>query len=449
MEVIEHHRRAATPSPRRDGWLVQALAWPEAAWLAVVLVGLITLWGWQSRPLWQSQLHLLCDLLLAVMLLGHARRHRQDLRTARDQGSQIEARTRWLDAVSGLSPDAVLVFERDGEGALRLVFTNPAFSELFGLRPVELIGLSEAATDEWLAGLALDRTAMPALGLGETTFELAGPPPRVLRRSAREEGQQRVYYFRDVTHETAVERLKSEFVTTAAHELRTPMASVYGFSELLLDRSLPDERRHRLNLLVHRQAGVLKHLIDQLLTLSQLDARAPHQLVRHPQDLGAQLRLACEIAGATEPDDRLRLRVEGSAWVDGDGELLVQALLCLIGNALKYSRAPAPVHVACTRQAQGGRDGALIEVRDTGIGMGPADLERACERFFRADASGHVLGAGLGLPIAQAIIEAHGGTLSLLSQLGQGCQARVWLPLGDTPADQAAGCAPPATVLTS
>lgn len=366
--------------------------------------------------------------------------HRRQEAEARVEATQAQVRSRnqWLDAVSGLSPDGALVFESDANGIYRLVFTNPAFSHLFGLRPTDLLGLSEPAVDEWLEGLAGAEGTMPPLGPGEVVLELPGPPLRVLQRNRREDAHQRVYYFRDITHESEVDRLKSEFITTAAHELRTPLASVYGFSELMVNQLIPMAKREQAIEVVYRQAGVLKHLVDELMDLARLDARAGKDFIREHHTL--QDLLGTAIESVTAPGAEARIRLSGPddpLWMLGDATKLRQVLVNILTNAFKYSAEGTPVRVALRRDPASPSVGALIEVTDQGIGMTREQCDHAFERFYRADPSGHVLGAGLGLAISREIVELHGGRIQLDSEPGVGTRVRLWLPLSDPPADAA------------
>lgn len=377
------------------------------------------------------------ELLLFGMVLMQAHRTHLTEREVRHRTAEVDARTLWLDAVSGLSPDGVLVFERDDEGLHRLVFTNPAFSELFKLRPADLLGLSEPAVDEWLSGLAADAALMPPLGDADATVQLAGPPPRVLQRSARADGRQRVYYFRDITRESEVERLKNEFLTTAAHELRTPLASVYGFSELLTRPDMPEAKRHRLVEIIYRQAGVLKHLVDELLDLARIDARGDRDFHRARFDLRVVVETAIETMRSPEAQHPLSADLgHEPLWVMVDAAKLRQALVNALSNAQKYSLPGSPVQVRAWHTLHEGAAWAVVSVTDRGMGMTPEQTARAFERFYRADPSGHVLGAGLGLAIIQEMMTRHGGRAALQSEVGVGTQISLWLPL--LPAGEAA-----------
>lgn len=373
------------------------------------------------------------ELLLFGMLMMQTRRKRLTEGVVRERSAEVSARTMWLDAVSGLSPDGVLVFERDAEGLHRLVFTNPAFSELFMLRPADLLGLSEPAVDEWLAGLAADTFEMPPLGDADATVQLAGPPLKVLQRSARADERQRVYYFRDVTRESEVERLKNEFLTTAAHELRTPLASVYGFSELLTRPDMPEAKRHRLTDIVYRQAGVLKHLVDELLDLARLDARGDADFHRARCDLRGVVETAIETVRTPDAQHPVSTDLGPEPlWVLVDAAKVQQALVNALSNAQKYSPAGSVIAVRVHRARHEGSDWAVVDVVDQGMGMTPEQTARAFERFYRADPSGHVLGAGLGLAIIQEMMTRHRGRVLLKSEAGAGTEISLWLPLQPT-----------------
>lgn len=399
---------------------------------------------------WQSNLVAVCglsiDVLLFWSLASLARRKALYEREAVARSAEAQARLAWLTAVSALSPDAVLVFERSPHGGdHRLVFTNPAFSRWFGLPPEDLLGLSETAVDEWLSGLAPDGAEpMAPLAHGEATVALAGPPRRQLKRGMREGEHQRVYYFRDVTHETEVDRLKNEFLTTAAHELRTPLASVYGFSELLATAPIDERQRQRAAEVVFRQAGVLKHLVDELLDLARIDSRQGQDFAHDRVDLNAVALAARESLMRPGETPRVLLSPATQAvWTDGDAGKLQQAVVNVLANGLKYSKPPAPVTLTVLTATQDARDWAVLRIVDSGIGMSAEQCAQAFDRFYRADPSGHILGAGLGLAIVKEIVTLHQGRVSLHSNPGAGTQVTIWLPLA--PATAATADAPLAT----
>jgi signal transduction histidine kinase len=400
---------------------------------------------------WQSNLVAVCglsiDLLLFWSIAALTRRKAQFEREVAAQTSASQTRLATLTAVSGLSPDAVLVFELEHDGLHRLVFTNPAFSRWFGLRPEDLLGLSESAVDEWLDGLTHAGETMPPLHQGDAHIVLAGPPRRVLERRRREDSRQRVYYFRDVTYQTEVERLKNEFLTTAAHELRTPLASVFGFAELLLHPRVNEERRQRATGIIYRQAKVLKHLVDELLDLSRIDSLRGRDFVAEDVDLCRIAELCTEALAQPDAPHRLRLHPSGwSAHAQVDPAKIQQALTNVIGNALKYSEPDTTVAVSIERHSRSDQDWVGLRVTDQGIGMSAEEVERAFDRFYRADPSGHILGAGLGLSIVREIVEIHQGHIELTSTPGAGTTVTLWLPAHPQPAPEQVSQPSPAEV---
>lgn len=385
------------------------------------------------------------DLLLFWSIAALARRKAQFEREVQAQTAASRSRLATLTAVSGLSPDAVLVFEREENGLHRLVFTNPAFSRWFGLRPEDLLGLSESAVDEWLDGLTHSDETMPPLQQGDAHIVLVGPPRRMLERRRREDGHQRVYYFRDVTHQTEVERLKNEFLTTAAHELRTPLASVFGFAELLLNPRVTEERRQRATQIIYRQATVLKHLVDELLDLSRIDSLRGRDFVAEEVDLRRIAELCTEALTQPDAPHRLQLHpVASAARAQVDPAKIQQALTNVIGNALKYSPAHSTVEVSVELRTQLGQDWVGLRVADHGIGMNADEIEHAFDRFYRADPSGHVLGAGLGLSIVREIVEIHQGRVELQSSPGAGTTVTLWVPALPSPAPEYSAAPVPA-----
>ena len=388
---------------------------------------------------WQTHLVALLGLTVDLVLYGSiaalARRKRQFENEVALRSAEVRARAAWLDAVAGLSPDGTLVFERRPDGAYRLVFTNPAFSQWFGLRPDDLLGLTEEATDEWLQGLAQEEEAMPPLRDGPAQIVLAGPPRRVLQRGVREGERHRVYYFHDVTHQTEVENLKNEFLTTAAHELRTPLAGVYGFAELLQDDRLDAARSRRALDIIYRQAGVLKHLVDELLDLARIDSRRSRDFQFERLDLRRLAELAAEPLNRPGTVSRLHLVMPPEpVWVDGDATRLRQAIANVLSNAMKFSSPPAAVSLSIEILGAEHERDAVLRVVDAGIGMTAEQCERAFERFYRADPSGNILGAGLGLSIVKEVVELHRGSVALHSTPGAGTQVTLRLPSRPAPA---------------
>jgi two-component system cell cycle sensor histidine kinase PleC len=227
-------------------------------------------------------------------------------------------------------------------------------------------------------------------------------------------------------------RVKSEFIANMSHELRTPLNAIIGFSKLLAeqgDRKLTPPEIADYSSLIHDAAGHLLAVINNILDISKiqsgkctLDARE----LNLAEILSASLssfRLMAQGAGLTlvekvEPDVPI---------VVGDSVKLRQVFTNLVSNALKFTRSGGSVTISAFRSPGGG---ATIQVTDTGIGMSEEDVAVALTPFGQVDAT-HARwreGTGLGLPIAKAIVQLHGGELRLSSRKNVGTQVTVLLP---------------------
>ena len=364
-----------------------------------------------------------------------------------------EDRSEQLNAIFALSPDGFVSFDAD----YRVKYASPAFVRLTGLPEQEVLGLDEAAFSERLAKNCIAQARFPGVAAlraiqmsGRTAgsesgrrhlIELAGAGQRVLEvgiRTAEAATVSQILYLRDVTHETEVDRLKSEFLSTAAHELRTPMASVYGFAELLVSRDFEESERQEFLGIIINQSEAMMSIINELLDLARIEARRGKDFTIERIDLGALIPGI--VAEFSVPDGRIAPAVSPEArshWVKGDRRKLTQAVTNVISNAYKYSPLGGNVAIDLIESADDDNASSQfgIRVSDHGIGMTPEQLTRVCERFYRADTSGKIPGTGLGMSIVKEIIELHGGNLEITSITNTGTVVTLWIPDSGTMAD--------------
>ena len=230
--------------------------------------------------------------------------------------------------------------------------------------------------------------------------------------------------------EASESRLR-RFVSDASHELRTPLAAVRAYAELFdrgADRRPEDLSRSMTG--ISRESERMSVLVDDLLLLARLDEKRP--LEREPVELDRVVVDAVDAARAVEPDRPFTLTTE-PVHVFGDRERLRQIVDNLLSNTRAHTPATSPVRVSVGRDG----DSAFVEVADSGPGLSAEELERVFERFYRADpsrsrASG---GVGLGLAIVAAVAEAHGGSVTATSVLGEGTALRISLPLASLDTD--------------
>ncbi len=224
-------------------------------------------------------------------------------------------------------------------------------------------------------------------------------------------------------------RLKAELISTLAHEMRTPLTSIKGYSTAMLMDEVtfsPETQREFLEI-IDDECNILQDLIHDLLESSVIDAGL---LKLEPQPI-LMARLAQEVV-----DDVARRShkhhfvvdfAAGFPIVEADPLRITQVLRNLLDNALKYSQHGGLIVVRGQAQAEE----AIISVSDQGVGIAPEHLNRLFEKFFRIKSGlgRHIVGAGLGLPIARTIVESHGGRIWAESTVGQGSTFYFTLPL--------------------
>jgi signal transduction histidine kinase len=233
----------------------------------------------------------------------------------------------------------------------------------------------------------------------------------------------------DITEAWQLERERSAFLSHAAHELRTPMASILGFSDLLSQREFPPAQKAEMAAIIHRQASSLMALINNLLDLARLDARGQDDL--RPERVPLLALLQEVAADSAERSSGRTVEVSCSPpalEAEVDSRRLKRALQLLLLNADQHSPAGTPISLRAFEAPGPLGSSTCLEVQDSGHGMSEAEQGRAFERFFRGSQVGEWRGNGLGLSLVQEIMRLHGGQAQLWSSPGQGTRVRLSLP---------------------
>ena len=221
-----------------------------------------------------------------------------------------------------------------------------------------------------------------------------------------------------------MERLQREFAANVSHEFKTPVASIAGLTELLLDGGLEDRENREFLSLVHEEALRLSRLSENSLRLSRLDTQ---EIVTRQEKVAVDEQIRQSLILLTEKfsDKRhaLDIRLE-SITILSDPDLLRQIWLNLIDNAMKYSPAGKTLHI--TGQVE--KDAVLVSIRDEGIGIPTEKQERIWRRFYQCEESHRSQGHGLGLAIVKRIVELLGGSIECHSKVGEGTEMLVKLP---------------------
>jgi two-component system phosphate regulon sensor histidine kinase PhoR len=284
---------------------------------------------------------------------------------------------------------------------------------------------------------ATERLADPGGDRDEEGVSLIGLGARdqrwEMRVSPIEQGR-RIVQLIDRTGRHAAERMRVDFVASASHELKTPLASILGYVETLADPEAGGDAalRERFLKVMAGEASRMQRLVDDLLSLSRIEAGKSTQRAG-PVDIAALAdTVAGELSDSGDPRsaDLVLDADAGSVPVQGDRAQLSQMLHNVIGNAMKYGRAGTPVTVSIARP----RPGLVrITVADQGEGIAPEHVPRLTERFYRVDPgrSRAVGGTGLGLALVKHIVERHRGRLDIASVRGMGTTVTVLLPASD------------------
>ncbi|HET6428450.1 MAG TPA: ATP-binding protein [Phycisphaerae bacterium] len=243
-----------------------------------------------------------------------------------------------------------------------------------------------------------------------------------------------VVVLHDVTREKEIGQMKTDFVSGVSHELRTPLASIKAYVEMLIDGEAEDEKTKReFYEIIAGEAERLSRLINNILDISRIESGVI-RVVREPLSLTEVARQVLDVVvpQARSKSIALEDRLEPVFHhVEADRDKIYQAVLNLVGNAIKYT--PDGGKVIVSTGVDEPRGVAVCEVADTGVGIGPQDLPHIFDKFYRIQ--GHTKmakGTGLGLTLVKHLVETlHDGKLSVVSEEGKGSVFRLELPIID------------------
>lgn len=357
--------------------------------------------------------HTVGELKQLGRLLGDSNRAREEAE------ARLTDRNAELSTILSLSPDGLVSFDADGW----VTETNPAFLAQTGWSREALIGLSHAAF--WARLGEHGAGAEPQPG-GTSILRLPGPRPIVLEcRVVGARGGARVAYFRDVTRADELDRAKSRFVATAAHELRTPIAVITGYAEYLQSSDPPPVQRGEILATMRRHGDQIAGIVTELLDLARIEARAGRDFTMVRQPLAP---LVSRFVDGFRIGEYARVPTlegdVGDAEVFVDADKYCQALMNVIANACKYSPAGEAIAVRLVSTATE----AGVSIADRGEGMDEETKGRIFEAFYRAESTAGVAGTGLGMSIVKEIMDIHGGRIEIESAPGAGTVVTLWLP---------------------
>jgi two-component system phosphate regulon sensor histidine kinase PhoR len=350
----------------------------------------------------------------------------------RDRIRTITEQRNELEAVLSSMVEGVFGVDREE----RLLGMNPSAARILGCNPATAQGRT---IQEVIRLSELQRFVVRALSSEEPVEKdlvLYGEAERIVRahgtplRDAEGNRIGVLVVLNDVTRLARLENIRKDFVANVSHEIKTPITAIKGFVETLQEGHAQDpEETERFLGIIHKHVERLESIVEDLLSLSRIEKEAETQEITLEEHLVRAILVravqACENKAEAK---KIPLELDCSEELKGkiNPLLLEQAVVNLLDNAINYSGEGKSVAVAAQETAQG----ILIRVQDHGSGIERKHLDRIFERFYRVDKSRSrkLGGTGLGLAIVKHIVQAHGGRVSVESQIGEGSTFTLHLP---------------------
>jgi len=337
----------------------------------------------------------------------------------RDRVAQAEYAKETLDLVLGALPQGTVLFSGEDD----VVYANPSARELLGAVPATLSGLAPFPFQS--AVRACRETRQPV----ERVVEHGKPVRRLRALATPFSGDDRILLIVvDVTDLDRVASIRRDFVANASHELKTPVSAIIASSEALqIAVGRNDDSSLGFAQQIERSARQLDRLVVDLLDLSRLEREQPEL---EPLSLDLLVREEMERLRPEAEEKAIQFSIElDPTQIAGSRRDIAIAVRNLLDNAVRYTGASGSVG-AVLKTVDGE---VVLRISDTGEGIPTRDLARVFERFYRVDAARarSTGGTGLGLAIVKHVVESHGGSVEVQSELGRGSVFTVWLPIPD------------------
>ncbi|MDP4095056.1 MAG: ATP-binding protein [Bacillota bacterium] len=333
-----------------------------------------------------------------------------------------------VEAILNYMTDGVIAFNIKGE----VIHINPAARTALGAEDFNESFNSFAAT--YNLGITLEEILyIETAGRKEKIIDAAGKRLRVyfvLFKGEEDKAGGVIVVLQDITEQQKLEDMRKEFVANVSHELRTPLTSIKSYAETLLDGAMEDsETALKFLGIINSEADRMTRLVRDLLQLTRIENQQVQWNMK-------SVNVAGLVADAVE---KLQMEAKNKNLtmanyvigeipeINADYDRLEQVILNILSNAMKYTTGGGKITVYTSRVY----NDIYVKVADTGIGIPKDDLDRIFERFYRVDKarSREMGGTGLGLSIAKEIVEAHGGSINAVSELGKGTEITVILPI--------------------
>ena len=346
------------------------------------------------------------------------------------------------------STEAILNSIRDAvvvtDDCDRIILANTAAETLFGFRfdpNVRMLAADLAGIEGLLPLICKSRTGRIAHVRHEIAFARDGESAifdAVLSCAEDDAGRVGavVAVLHDITREKEVAQMKNDFVSHVSHELKTPLASINAYAEMLVDGEAQDEETmHQFCSVIQGQAQRLTRLIDDILNISRIESGLT-KVSKNNHSMALIIRDAVEMIKSYAQEKNIALNAQAPILCDQvyiDRDMLSQVVINLLSNAVKYT--PAGGAIAVCSEVNDADNRITVTVADTGVGIPPEAVERVFDKFYRVEANNkYAKGTGLGLNLVKQIVETvHGGRVFVASTVGKGSTFGFELPLAAEP----------------
>ena len=382
-------------------------------------------------------------VLLSLLLLGMAallirhemRRLGYEMENSKSD-DKLKNYTAQLDAIFTLSVDGYVTFDAHEH----VEYVNPALVSMTGLPLVAVQGMSVTRFFEMISALCSPNRPFPTMAqLRQTrdavgnpdnvTVEMLAPSRRIVQVSLETAHSSQVLYFRDVSRMVKLDEMKSDFLATAAHELRTPMTNVMGFAELLNTHDFDLDHRNEFHGLILVNSQRMVAILDELLDLSRIEAGGQKDI--HLTRINLREVVQGLVNSFNLPEGRLPPQVVlPDLYCIGDLRKVNQIVLNIVSNAYKYSAdqgGQVSISMAGPELTEKSHLAGIV-IQDQGMGMTPENVALIFERFYRVDKSCTTPGTGLGMSIVKELMELLNGKVLISSALGQGTAVTLLFP---------------------
>ena len=360
-----------------------------------------------------------------------------------------------LDDIVFLCPDGIVTFNIEG----KISSVNPAFLKMTGFKLDELKLLDKTQFDQKMSdicdtkhpyngNLVEDESALIWLPIQseQTTPDIQSQTSkfkfknkksqfRILRMTKHShdfKNSPTIIYFRDVTLEIQMDQLKNEFLSVAAHELRMPISSIYGYSELLISRDFDDLTRRDILQAIHGLCTSVVELINHLLDLARIEAQCANAFEFEFLPLTQMIKETLDDFKVYGDFRKVEVHyfVDESALIYADKHELKRALINILSNAMKYSPNGQNVELEIRTRNNAQNTAQIgILIKDKGIGIAPENIPHIFNRFWRANNVSDIIGTGLGMSLVKEIADLHHAEIEVQSELGKGTTVAMWFPI--------------------